>query len=259
MMSILVGIIAGLHRASYGAYKDAPYEGFYLGRFLRELIIAAIISLFFWIFNIGEGEHLLIIFLVIFAISMMITEIWKMFIRYKDERMYRIPVRIHIKGKAVESHALRLVLALGYILFVYGVYRLGIALPASMSINIKGIIIGFLITLGEGIGGGYKDGWVEGFKVIAFLRSPILGILGGLTMSLMTNSLAFILLGTIAFIRILIEVRKFFKKGYMPGKFKQGKVVYPKWLKKRKAFLIPYIFTGIILLLLIILVLFNIN
>ena len=95
--------------------------------------------------------------------------------------MYRIPVRIHIKGKAVESHAVRLVLALGYILFVYGVYSLGIALPASMSITIKGIIIGFLITLGEGIGGGYKGGWVKGFKIIAFLRNPILGILGGLT------------------------------------------------------------------------------
>ena len=253
LIYILLGLIGGLHRASYGAYKDSPYENFYIGRFLRDLIIGVLAAIIFFNFGWGKNEPLLILALTFFSISYIIVEVWKVFIRYKDESDYRIPVRMHIGGKAVESHLIRALFALIFIGVIYGIYKIGILLPESIDIIYKGMIMGFLITLFEAIGGGYKDGTIEGFKLITFLRSPMLGIIGGFLMALITKNLALILLGLLAFERIIIETRKFFKGGYMPGKFIQGKVVYQEWMKKRWIFLIPYTSTWIGFIVLLIL------
>ncbi|MDD5290807.1 MAG: hypothetical protein PHZ04_01700 [Patescibacteria group bacterium] len=250
---ILLGSIAGLHRASYGAYKDAPYESFILRRFFRELAIVVVAAILLFILNLGKSEPLLILTLALFSLSYITTEVWKLFIRYKDEKMYRIPVRMHLGGKAVESHLIRLIFALVFLGIIWGVYQIGMILPETISITKKGMIMGFIIGLFEGIGGGYKDGTFEGFRTVTFIRSPILAAVGGFLMALLTNNPLFILLGLLAFERIMIETKKFFKKGYMPGKFIQGEMPYPEWEKRRKIFLIPYTLTlaGFIFLLII--------
>ena len=35
-----LGILAGLHGALYGAYKDSPHESFLVRRFAREVVLA---------------------------------------------------------------------------------------------------------------------------------------------------------------------------------------------------------------------------
>ena len=41
---VAIGMMAGLHGATYGAYKDSPHESFLLRRFLRELLLATAIA-----------------------------------------------------------------------------------------------------------------------------------------------------------------------------------------------------------------------
>jgi len=39
MIYLFLALVAGIHVACYGAYKDSPYEGFKLIRFFREFLI----------------------------------------------------------------------------------------------------------------------------------------------------------------------------------------------------------------------------
>lgn len=104
------GGLGGLHRAAHGAYKDAPYEGFYVGRFPRDIVIG-VAALVCHRAGWCAGESLFVLLLVYFGIAYLVVEVWKLFFRYKDESEYRIPVRVHIGGRAVESPLVRWALA----------------------------------------------------------------------------------------------------------------------------------------------------
>lgn len=45
MLTMALGVLAGLHGATYSAYKDSPHESFLLRRFIREMIIALSVAL----------------------------------------------------------------------------------------------------------------------------------------------------------------------------------------------------------------------
>lgn len=135
---------------------------------------------------------------------------------------------------------------------VLGVYLVFMHLPASLTRKQKGVIIGLLIGLADASGGAYKDGLIEGFYLKKFLKSSLLGPLGGFVVSFKTSSHLFHLLGTIAFMRMFIELLfKVLYKNYVPGKFKSMKPKYPEWLDRRKMFLIPYTLTWLIFIMLL--------
>ena len=134
---------------------------------------------------------------------------------------------------------------------VMGVYLVSMHLPASLTAQQKGGIVGLLIGLFDASGGAYKDGSIEGFYLRKFLKSTLLGPLGGFVVSFKTSSPFFHLLGTIAFMRMFIELLfKVACKNYVPGKFKSMKPKYPEWSDRRKMFLIPYTLTWFIFLML---------
>ena len=99
--------------------------------------------------------------------------------------------------------------------------------------------------------GSYKDGFFEGFDFFKFLRSPSLGLIGGIFVSLYTNNVFFIILGAVGVERVIVELYKtFIKKGYWPGKFGSGVVRHKDWLEKRKIF-IPFYFASLFFLILL--------
>lgn len=56
------------------------------------------------------------------------------------------------------------------------------------------------------------------------------------------------MLGTIAFERVINElVFKLLRQGYVPGKFKSQKARFPKWMRWRKWFLVPYAITWVVI------------
>ncbi len=62
---LAVALLGALHTATYGAYKDSPYEGFRWDSFVRELAFAALhfpSFLFFMIFHSSIGVFCFLLF-----------------------------------------------------------------------------------------------------------------------------------------------------------------------------------------------------
>ena len=255
IFTIFVCFAAGCHAASYGAYKDSPHESFLIRRCFRELVIASSLSFLFIYFHVYETENYLIIYLSTFTISRLITEFFKLNLRVEPQDNFRIPTQIHLLGRVVQNKIIRILLGLVTPSAVFAVYLISVHLPDSINNQLRGIIIGFIIGVADASGGAYKDGLIEGFYLKKFLKSPICGALGGFVISFRTSSPLFHLLGTIAIMRMLIELLfKILDKKYVPGKFKSMVPIYPEWSKKRKKFLVPYAMTWIVCIVLYVLV-----
>lgn len=242
-----LGIIAGVHAASYGAYKDSPYESFIAIRFYREILIGLSVSLILIALGIIDSASYVVCFLVILALSRAVTEFYKLFIRVEDQSKFLIPTQVHFFKKVVDNKAARILIGLFCIIFYLGIILMASSASPYLSTPEKGAFIGFIVGLAIALGGGYKDGFYEGFQPRKFARSPIIGLIGGIVVSFSTGNILLILLGTIGFERMIVELYKgFLKGGYSPGKFKQEKPKHPEWFQKRKKFIVSYVLTWII-------------
>jgi hypothetical protein len=239
-----LGLLAGLHAASYGAYKDSPHESFLLRRFMRELVFACGITVTLSIAGVWDGQSPFIIYLSAFALSRIATEFWKLFVRVEPQGDYRIPTQIHWVNGVVHNPAIRLALGVGFLAAIYWIYRLGAVLPDSWPVQMRGIVIGLSIGTCEAIAGAYKDGSIEGFYWRKFVKSPTFGMLGGLIASGHTDSAAFLLLAAIGSMRMFLELLfKIVVPGYAPGKFRSMTGPFAEWMTRRRHFLIPYVLT----------------
>lgn len=246
-LTLLVCLAAGVHAASYGAWKDSPSESYLFRRTARELIISLSVGVIFIYYQVWQRESYFIIYLSTYTFDRLITEFYKLFVRVEPQENYRIPTQIHFFGRVVENRMLRLVFGLIYPLAVMVVFLVTYFLSFRLNFQILGILTGLLIGLGDATGGAYKDGLIEGFYWNKFLKSPIFGMLGGLIVSYQTSSPFFLLMGTIAVMRMIIELKyKILSKGYVPGKFKSMKPTHLNWARKRNIFLVPYYATWLL-------------
>lgn len=243
-ITIMVGFAAGLHAALYGAYKDSPQESFLLRRFLRELIFATAIAACLAIFHLADDQSPFIIYLSVFTLARIVTEFWKLFLRVEPQGEYRIPTQIHWFRGVVNNPAARLLLGAGFLASIYGCYRLALLLPSDMPWQMTGILVGLFIGIEEALAGSYKDGTIEGFSFRKFLKSPTFGAFGGLVASYHTENMAFLLLAAIGSMRMFNELLfKMVVPDYTPGKFKSLIGPFREWMTRRKHFLMPYVAT----------------
>ena len=244
LITILIGVAAGLHAALYGAYKDSPQESFRLHRFLRELVFAAVIAAFLTVSHLSDKESLFIVYLSVFAVARIATEFWKLFLRVEPQGEYRIPTQIHWFRGVVHHPLVRLLLGAGFLGSIYGCYRLALLLPPTLPWPVTGFLVGGFIGIEEALAGAYKDGVIEGFSFRKFLKSPTFGAFGGLVASYHTDNMAFLLLAAIATMRMFNELLfKMVVPGYTPGKFKSLTGPFQVWMTRRKHFLAPYVAT----------------
>lgn len=237
----IIGLCAGLHAALYGAYKDSPHESFLRRRFIRELVFATLAGVGLHLSGAADGQSAFVIYLSCFALSRIATEFWKLFVRVEPQAGFRIPTQIHFFSHVVRNPAVRVIVGLGFVGGIYGWYRLCGLLPDEMPLLLRGAIVGGGIGLAEAIAGGYKDGSIEGFSPVKFLKSPAFGTIGGLIAALHTSELAFLLLASIGSMRMFLEL--FFKilvQGYAPGKFRSMVGPFAQWTERRRVFLAPY-------------------
>ena len=251
-LTLLLGALAGLHGALYGAYKDSPHEAFRLHRFLRELAIALGVSTALYALHPGTaGESPFIIYLSVFALTRIATEFWKLFVRVEPQEDFRIPTQMHMVYGVVHQPLLRLLLGGGFLASIYGIYALGLIVPSSLPPGLRGLLIGLAIGVAEAIAGAYKDGTIEGFYWHKFAKSPSFGALGGLVAAGHTVDPVFLLLASIGTMRMLLELLfKMLIPGYAPGKFKSMVGPFPEWLERRRHFVAPYALTWLLYLIL---------
>jgi hypothetical protein len=246
-----LGLAAGLHGALYGAYKDSPHESFRWRRFAREIALALASMALLANLPAARTQSAFTIYLTIFALTRIVTEFWKLFVRVEPQEGFRIPTQIHCVVGVVHNRLVRLILGFGFLASIYACYAAFTTIPANAPLAFKGMLVGLGIGIAEAIAGGYKDGAIEGFSWIKFMKSPTFGMIGGLIASGHTSDTAFLLLATIGSMRMFLELLfKMLVRNYTPGKFRAMTGPFTDWYVRRERFVAPYAVTWLLYLLL---------
>jgi len=242
-IAAIAGVLAGMHSAIWGMYKDALYEGFATDRFLRSVILGALC---------GVGVQALLrlplpdlgSFVVLFGLAYStergIVEVWKTFLRDEDQSKYTIPTRLSIRGVPVRSRLGRFVAGVGYViaialcLLVIGRLEPGGSTIDSMTrVATVGFVVGAIIA----VGGAWRDAPLEGFDPLKFLRSPMIALGVALLLSRFTDSYFQIAVAAIGYERAVAETYKTFcLPSHTCGKFAGKPVRFPDVLRRRLPF-----------------------
>ena len=255
--SLAIGLLSGVHAASWGMYKDAPHEGFEWRKFLRSIAGGAVIA--------PATAHLLkldpttaagavLLFGVAYVLERLAAEIYKTFLRESDQSKYAIPMQLAVLGRPVKSRAVRVVLGVGY---AAGLLALALLVrrylaqagPSPVMVALVGSIGGWV----SAFGGAWKDAPIEGFQPLKFLRSPLLAAGWALLLAQLSTDMVVVALAAIGFTIATTESYKtFFFPSRPRGKFAGKPVRYPEILRTRNR-VVP-VYVGIWLLVLVMLV-----
>ena len=215
--------MVGLHIASWGAYKDAPYEGFRFISYLRSVLLAAVVAILITVLAPGLAPTIVVLVGAVYAIERLATEGWKSILREQDQTRYTIPMRLGFRGQPVNHIGIRYaagaVLGIGIIgaLVELNTIQHGLRpLPALLVIFTVGSAGGWATAAG----GAWKDAPIEGFSGWKFLRSPAVAASWAMPIFFLTSNWVALLLASGGFAVASIETYKtFLTGGRPPGKF----------------------------------------
>jgi len=218
-----IGLLVGLHIASWGAYKDAPYEGFRLISYLRSVLLAAAVAILITVLAPELATNIVVLVGAVYAIERLATEWWKSILREQDQTRYTIPMRLAFGGQPVNHNGIRYtagaVLGSGTIaaLLELNTLQHGLRpLPALLVILTVGSAGGWATAAG----GAWKDAPIEGFSGWKFLRSPAVATAWAMLIFFLANNWVALLLASSGFAVASIETYKtFLTGGRPPGKF----------------------------------------
>jgi hypothetical protein len=215
--------VVGLHIASWGAYKDAPYEGFRLISYLRSVLLAAAVAILITVLAPGLAPSVVVFVGAVYAIERLATEGWKLILREQDQTLYTIPMRLGFRGQPVNHIGIRYtagaVLGIGTIAALVELNAIQHGLRP-----LPGLLVIFTIGSAGGwataAGGAWKDAPIEGFSGWKFLRSPAVATAWAMPIFFLTNHWVALLLASSGFAVASIETYKTFLTGSRPpGKF----------------------------------------
>lgn len=218
----VLGGLAGAHAASWGAYKDSPFEGFRWASAIRSLVLAAVLTVMVVRLTTLGTADVMIVALVAYAAERLATEGWKAILRENDQSAFTIPMRLGFRGRAVDHRGYRY--AAGGLLLC-AVVAAGLSVRLLQTLDIAPWWV--LVTVCGGgagwataVGGAWKDAPVEGFSGWKFLRSPVVATAWAVVLSPRTDDLLVLVLAAGGAAVASIETWKtFFTGDRAPGKF----------------------------------------
>ena len=213
-----VSIASGLFTASWGAYKDAPYERFNRRSFWRSVLFSVGIAGVLRAMSIAPlGAFRL--FFVVMGVERLAIEIYKPCFRREDQTKYFIPQDMSFVGLHVANRGVKIAVGLALASATLGLL--------SVTTSVTSFPAHFVVAVATGLficcGGAAKDAPFEGFHRRKFLRSAIV--------LAMTSPLVYRLgpapFGVLAFMnggieRLLVESYKTYFTSTPPGKFRRG-------------------------------------
>jgi hypothetical protein len=226
----LLGLMTGLHTATWGAYKDSPFEGFKWTSFLRSVLLGCAIACGVALTTSWEDDlHPLVLVGLFYTGERLATEWWKTIVREDDQSAYTIPMRLGYRGRPVDRdgarYAVGLAVVVGLVVACVGANALQSALPAAP--HVATILIGGVGGWLTAVGGAWKDAPIEGFSGWKFLRSPVVATAWAVPLSFLTDDWAVLAFCAGGFSVASIETYKtFFTGGRPPGKFASKPVVH---------------------------------
>src|SRR5262245_44384770 len=171
-----LGTLAGLHGALYGAYKDSPHESFLFRRFVREVAFAlsGALALPVALPSVSR-QSAFTVYLTLFALTRIVTEFWKLFLRVEPQGGYRIPTQMHCVVGVVQNPIVRFLFGIGFLASIYGLYAAFRLIPDWVPVVLNGSLVGLGIGTAEAIAGGYQNGTIEGFSWRKRCKCPTSG------------------------------------------------------------------------------------
>lgn len=243
--TVLIPIAGGLLTASWGAYKDSPYEGFSKVSFVRSVLITI---LFYFLLDVLSQykDSLGILMLSAVACERITQEFCKAFFcKSQRAKIYKIPQSFHVLGKVV-SYKRRLFFGTILTTLVIATFWL---LNRVIVNDSNWILFGLVLATLPSVGGAWKDAPIEGFDFAKFPRSFLIMFGSTWLLHASTQNLFLLVMAAAGLERLLVEFFKTFIVKSVPGKF-VGNVISPEWLKRRDVFIVSYgIGVAIILLL----------
>lgn len=241
LAAALVGLLSGIHIASWGMYKDAPHEGFEVRKYLRSVLLGTAIGAGAGALaqlDANEAAGFAVLFGVIYVVERAIGEIYKTFFRQEDQSKYTIPMQFAVLGTTVESRPLRAALGMGYLGVMLGMIALVTAYQrwaGPERSQVETVLIASAGAWISALGGAWKDAPIEGFQTLKFFRSPVLAALWGLLLAQLTQDLVLITLAATGYTIATTETYKSFLFPSKPrGKFAGKPVVFPRLLRIRQ-------------------------
>jgi hypothetical protein len=247
-LAIWIGLLAGIHAATWGRYKDAPHEGFSARKYSRSpllgIVLAPLVSALAGLDPRRAGDVVLL-FGVTYVIERALAEIYKTFLREEDQGKYFIPMQLHVLGQVVQSRAARLTAGLlytaglvGMVVAVGGYDRSSTGPHSILLVVLVGGIGGWI----SAFGGAWKDAPSEGFQTLKFFRSPALASLFAAGLAPLTSGLLLVTLAATGYTIATTETYKtFFFPSKPRGKFAGMPIRFPEMLRRRQRFVPLYV------------------
>ncbi len=251
ILSALVGLMVGIHNATWGMYKDAPHEGFTWSTYMRSVMAGVLFGplvAYYFGLDLMHPANMFLLFGATYSLERITMEVYKTFIRREDQSKYFIPMQLSAFGKPVESYPARLLFGFLYICVLL-LITIGILWLHTTFANVDLQAKAFLLLLPcsvfgwvSAFGGAWKDAPLEGFETFKFFRSPAVAYFFAFIASLFTSHLLLITMCSIGFTIASIETYKtFFFLDRPRGKFQGKPISHPEMLMFRKKFVPAYI------------------
>lgn len=245
LAAIVVGLLAGIHTATWGMYKDAPHEGF--RHYPRSIVVSTIAApLITMVARLDPltASGIVLLFGVTYCVERGLTEFYKTFVRFEDQSKYTIPMQFHVFGRVVPAGARRWAIAWAHVAVIFlagwGIHSadaMGTRFSREATFLLLGSVGGWL----SAFGGAFKDAPIEGFHPLKFFRSPLFAGGYALLLSRWTDSHLLAALGGLGYTVATIETYKtFFFPNRPRGKFAGRPVTHPEHLETRKKFVPLY-------------------
>jgi len=244
-VAFVVGCFAGLHAATWGTFKDAPYENFSLRTYLRSPVLSACIAVA--VVAVGDfpstdAAGIAVLFGLTYAIERGLVELYKTFLRDEDQEKYSIPMQLSVRGALVTRRRTRLLAAAAYVVAVVAIVLAIDAVGNGSEGIVVVLVVGSLGGWISAFGGAWKDAPVEGFQPFKFVRSPLVALAYALLLASFTTVAVYAAIGALGYTVATLETYKtFFKPNVPRGKFAGKEVRYPEWLEKRYRFVPLYV------------------
>lgn len=246
-LTLLVGLLAGTHAATWGMYKDAIHEGFTYRKYLRSVCIAGVIALLVQragALDATRASDLVLLFGASYVLERAVAEVYKTFLRNENQAKYTIPMQFAVGGRVVRGRAIRYAAGVAYVagagLAMVTVAALQLRLsrpPSLMAVLLLGTVGGWISALG----GAWKDAPIEGFQIFKFFRSPLLTMGFAFLLSQFTSNLLAIALAATGYTIATTETYKtFFFPSVPRGKFAGKPILFPAMLRQRQRFIPLY-------------------
>jgi hypothetical protein len=227
----LLGLMCGLHAATWGGFKDSPFEGFKPASFVRSVLLGLGSALAICVAtDLESSQSVLVLVGLCYVLERLATEWWKAIVREDDQSAYSIPMRLAVHGRPIDErgrrYAIGVVIAgcLVLVCWAAGEIQLAVSTPPLWSVVLVAGFGGWLTA----VGGAWKDAPIEGFSGWKFLRSPVVATTWAVLLSSFTGDWVLLTLAAAGWSVISIETYKtFLTGGRPPGKFADRPVRFP--------------------------------